>query len=633
MQKNQAKTIKSWITVGAKLLFGVALASNCFIGALLFVNYKSTLTMEEMVGRVLAIRERVDVNLRETIVKLQHEFISLPRLFLMDPKKEIATQVERDFQVEEKQQFIGREAYAALFSRTEKRDLAKGLVVVGIDNNTLTFSQPLLDAQGAFTDVVEQWRLASEHPQEDLDRLQHLITAASTNPTSDAGLEQKIDELRRIATDKSIEAEKTRTEILSYVDEINAMEHQMANTNKQQRRFSLYVGLATILGNVLILFLLTRIIVEKPLHRLTTIVDALGAGTYPEVPWQNRRDQIGVLSVAINRFREALLALKQEEGRKVEEQEVIETLVGTMTASIHHLDDRARQMAQMSLSLQGLAGITERESKNVAGLASDTAIRTDEVSASSLQISSVVGEINRQLGSQAIEVTHIIGAIGRARQQMAELIQSVTEIDTIVGAVHTITDQTKILAINATIEAVKAGEHGRGFAVVADEVKKLSQDTALATRDVLIKIETINTTCQSFIACFDSIDKGAEQLHRVTAAITEAVVLQKNLTGSIVDLTNHTSANTQQVSARITEVNEAADGVLQLSVDAHRYADEIASLLGDLLRGSVHRLESLTAPDGKLEPSGDREQEKARVYKQRQRSEELEAFEGGIQTV
>lgn len=631
MQIKQNTPGKSWVTVGAKLLFGVALASNCFIGALLFINYQSTLNIEEMVAKVLAIREKVDVNLRETIVKLQHEFVTLPRLFVMDPKKAILEQVERDFQVREKRQMAGREAYGDLFSRTEKRDLAKGWVVVRIDAGDLTLAHGLVDAEGTFTDTVELWLLAGEHPQEDLVRLQELVTAASARQNSDSGLEQSIGELRKIAADKSIEAESTRTEILGYVDEINTMEHQMADANKQQRRFSLYVGLATILGNVLVLFILTRVIVEKPLHRLTTIVDALGAGTYPEVPWQNRRDQIGVLSSAINRFRETLLALKHEQGRKVEEQEVIETLVGAMTASIHHLDDRARQMAEMSLSLQDLAGITERESKNVAGLAGDTAIRTDEVSASSLQISSVVGEIERQLSAQNGEVTHIVGEIGRARQQLVELKQSVTDIDTIVGAVHTITDQTKILAINATIEAVKAGEHGRGFAVVANEVKNLSQNTAHATRDILNKIETINATCQTFIDCFDTIDQGAEQLHRVTAAIGEAVTRQKDLTGAIVDLTTGTSENTQQVSARIIEVNRAADGVLQLSVDAHCYADEIASLLGDLLRGSVRRLESLTAPDGKIEPSGDRE--KACVYKQRQSSEHLGPIEGVIQAV
>ncbi len=584
---------KRWMTVGAKLLIGVALASNCFIGALLTINYQSTLNIEQMVAKVLAIREKVDVNLRETIVKLQQEFTALPRLFQTDPKTALLAQVDRDFQVQDKQQISGREAYGSGFSRTEKRDLAKGLAVVHIENGNLMFSHGLVDAQGNFTDTVERLRLASSRPEEDLLTLQKNVTAAYASQNNSSDLEQKIDALRKVATDKSIEAEKTRNEILGYVDEISAMEQEMASANRQQRRFSLSIGLATIIANVLVLFFLTRIIIEKPLHRLTAIVEALGAGQYPEVPWQDRRDQIGVLSSGIRRFREVLLALKQEEGRKDEEQHIIETLVDTMTTSIHHLDDQVRQMAQMSLSLQDLAGITELESKNVADLASDTAVHTNEVSASSQQISSVVGDIHAQLGGQAVEVQHIVGEIGRVRQQLDGLKQSVSEIDTIVAAVHVITDQTKILSINATIEAVKAGEHGRGFAVVADEMKKLSQDTAHATRDVLGKIETINATCQTFIDCFDSIDQGAHQLKQVTAAIGGAVDIQKDLTEAIVDLTTRTTENTQQVSTRIKAVNKAAGGVLQLSINANHCADEIAASLETLLQGPVHRLEAL----------------------------------------
>lgn len=91
---------------------------------------------------------------------------------------------------------------------------------------------------------------------------------------------------------------------------------------------------------------------------------------------------------------------------------------------------------------------------------------------SSCQISQVVGTIHRQLGAQGEEVQHITGEIDRARQQLGDLKRSVSEIDAITETVKTITDQTKILSINATIEAMKAGEKGLGFAVVADEVKK-----------------------------------------------------------------------------------------------------------------------------------------------------------------
>ena len=448
--------------------------------------------------------------------------------------------------------------------------------------------------------------MASDQPEQDRERLRTLVDSVQTGLDDGGGFAEKVARLREIAADKSIEAEKSRNEILSSIDEINRQEQRMAEATRQQRHFSLTAGLAAILGNVLVLFFLTRRIIEKPLHRLTGVVEELVAGRSPEIPWPNRRDQIGVLCSAIRCFREVLLTLKGEEERKAEDRRRIERLVGTMTASIHHLDDRAGGMVQLSLALQDLAGITERESKNVAGLAGDTAGRTDEVSASSCAIREVVGEIQRELDAQNGEVTHIVGEIGRARNQLAELKKSVAEIDTIVGAVHAITAQTKILAINATIEAVKAGEHGRGFAVVADEVKKLSQHTAHATRDVMDKIEAINSTCQFFIESFDSLDRGAVQLNRVTATIGEAVDRQRALTGAIVELTAATGANTREVSTRIAEVNNAAAGVLQHSADARCCAEDIALQLSNLLADSLHDLNTMRRqhdPDqDRLEP-------------------------------
>jgi len=582
------------MTVGVKLLLGVALASNCCIGALLFVNNRATHTTEKMVAEVLAIRERVEVNLRETIVELQNEIVALPQLFVDDPKMAIVQQVERDFQIRERQRLAGHESYAALFSRTEKRDLANGQVVVRIENGSLTLSLGLFNEQGAFMEEIERLHLAGDQPEQDQERLRTLIESTQEEQNSGAGFAEKVTLLRRIAADKSIEAEKSRNEILGYVDDINLHEQRMTETNRQQRRVGLTVGLAAILGNVLILFFLTRIIVEKPLHRLTGIVEELGAGNYPEIPWPNRSDQIGVLSSAIGRFRNVLLTLKQEEEHKAEDRQRIETLVNAMTASIHQLDERAGKMAKMSLSLQELAGIAEQESNSVAGLADDTTRLTGGVNTSSQQISLAVGEIHRELGAQNTEVTQIVSEIGRARRQLDDLRQSVVEIDAIVGAVHHITDQTKILAINAAIEAVKAGEHGRGFAVVADEVKQLSHTTAHATRDVLEKIEVINITCQTFINSFDTLELGAEQLRQVTATIGQAVGRQRELAGAIVELTAATGENTRDVSTRIAAVNGAAAGVLQLSDDAHRYAEEIALQLSDLLAGSVHDLEALS---------------------------------------
>lgn len=594
MRATAHPTGTSWCTVGLKLLLGVALASNCCIGALLAVNHRAAATIDQMVSEVLTIHEQLESNLRQTIVQLQQEFVALPRHFVPDPRKAILERLERDFSIRERQRLAGRDSYGPLFSRGEKRDLANGRVVIKVDGDGLLLAQGLADAQGAFTTEVEVLRLASGQPDLDLERLRGLVDAVQAETSNGAGFAEQLARLRSVAADKSIEAEKSRTEILAHVDQINHHEQRMSETGNQQRRLTLTVGAAAMVINVLVLFVLTRIIVEQPLHRLTGIVEDLGKGGSPDIPWLDRRDQIGVLSAAIGRFRDVLCALKREEERKDADRGRIEALVTSMTGTIQDLDQHTARLTHMSLSLQELAGITERESGNVAQLAGDTARRTEEVGASSRQISAMAGEIHRELGVQQMAVGQMAAEIGRARQQLTDLSQSVAEIDTIVGAVHAITDQTKILAINAAIEAVKAGEHGRGFAVVADEVKTLSQHTAHATRDVLAKIEAINGTCRCFIDSFNHLDQGAAQLHQVTATIGQAVAQQRQLTGAIVDLTAATGANTREVSTRIAEVNDAAAGVLHHSIETNRCAGDIALQLGTLLSGSVRSLDALS---------------------------------------
>lgn len=102
------------------------------------------------------------------------------------------------------------------------------------------------------------------------------------------------------------------------------------------------------------------------MRRLTDIVEALCAGEFPKIPWLTRRDQIGVLCAAIDRFREALLRLNREERRKEHDRQRIETLVGTMTETIHDLESRSTEMARVAHTLQTLAGQTEQTSTAVA---------------------------------------------------------------------------------------------------------------------------------------------------------------------------------------------------------------------------------------------------------------------------
>lgn len=138
---------------------------------------------------------------------------------------------------------------------------------------------------------------------------------------------------------------------------------------------------------------------ERPLYRLTTILDAIREGNCPDIPWKDRRDQIGVLGSAIRRFGETQAALHREERKRTERQEAIGELVDRLTESMHQLTGKAKELAGMSSSLQELAAVTERESRMVTGTAAESTASTQEVRGASVRMGDMVEiSIARQPG-------------------------------------------------------------------------------------------------------------------------------------------------------------------------------------------------------------------------------------------
>lgn len=277
-----------WITVGTKILFGVALASNIFIGSLLYINLRASATVEQTVNDVLLIREEMSSHLRKTIVELQNEFLALPGLFKTDARKKIIAAIDRDYQVVDNQTLEGRENYQEYYSRQERRDLAnKGFVIQSRDDG-LFISYGIFAASGFFAETVQRKRLASNNPREDADRLTALVASLSNQSVSDQEMQEHLRELSAKAADVGLHAELTRNEILYNVDEISAKEQQLAETRLHQRRFTLGMGFLAIFANMVVLFFLVRLIVERPLHRLTHTIEEIRSGKFPDVPDRHR---------------------------------------------------------------------------------------------------------------------------------------------------------------------------------------------------------------------------------------------------------------------------------------------------------------------------------------------------------
>ena len=355
--------------------------------------------------------------------------------------------------------------------------------------------------------------------------------------------------------------------------------------------------------------------ITLPLRQLTTVADGISQGDLSQRPaFSDRNDEIGLLSQAFVRMNDYLKSMSQVAHSLAaqdltvsctpkSEQDSLGTAFAAMIKNLRvvakDIQEAAKLMSGSTTQIVALTAQLAASSSETAAAVNETTTTIEEIKVTAQlvnQKSAAVSESARDTANITANgrrnVNDTVLAMTKIRQQMDFIAESIVKlseqsmaIGEIINSVNDLAGQSNLLAVNASIEAAKAGEHGKGFAVAAQEVRSLAEQSKVATEQVRRILNDIQKAISSAVMATEQGGKTVETSTRQTAetetsiqAIEHGAAVTAQASAQILASTNEQVAGLNQVAAAMDNIRNASDQIV-ISI---RQADESVSTLDDL---------------------------------------------------
>jgi methyl-accepting chemotaxis protein len=352
--------------------------------------------------------------------------------------------------------------------------------------------------------------------------------------------------------------------------------------NAENRSMNLTIAVTTLaalgLGSFIAFYLSRSILVASQSVLVQAEAIASGDLTRDELIVRSK-DELGDLTSAINKVTSSLSKIVRTIAATAEQvASASEEISSGATQSAETARTQADQTQQVATAMQEMSSTVQQVSENSQKAA--------DASHSAAQSARRGGEVVQET---LATMRSIADSTTRAAARVTELGKRSEQIGKIIAVIDDIADQTNLLALNAAIEAARAGEQGRGFAVVADEVRKLAERTTKATKEIAAMIESIQVETKHAVEAMElgtrEVEAGVTRTSASGTALEEIIKMSEgvgDMVAQIATAATEQSSATDQINASISQISSATQESSASAEQTAKACTDLSSLAFDL---------------------------------------------------